>query len=498
MQNLPLTFPPAVFFIGIGGIGVSAVAKLALYQKIQVYGTDVTQTPLTRELSKNGAKVSITPNTGTYGKNYLQKNNIGLIVYTTATPIDHPLLVQAQGCGIPTSSYPHILGEISHTHYTIAISGMHGKSTTTSMIGIMLEHAGLDPLVIVGTQVREWKGNVRIPTYKSKFQILNSKFHKKIFVVEADEYRSAMLNLEPDIIVLTRVEEDHLDYYKDIQHIKREFKKYVNRVPKRGAVIANWDDEHIRSIVTLPARRSQDGEGGLHCYIVKYNTARDAKLKQKIKEILRVAGDHNVENALAAYKVGDYLGLYEKVILEGLAKFKGTWRRMEYVGVLKRKNFKSFKDLKSSIPIISDYAHHPTEIKATLKALRGQYPNKRLVLAYQPHQHNRTKMLFNGFVSAFDDADVLIMNEIYDVAGRKERVDETVSSKTLVSAIKKKIDKHCCIVALLHCCYTATLYETKKKILEIIKPNDILIIMGAGDIDAIARGLVKKEALVPV
>ena len=122
MQNLPLTFPPAVFFIGIGGIGVSAVAKLALYQKIQVYGTDVTQTPLTRELSKNGAKVSITPNTGTYGKNYLQKNNIGLIVYTTATPIDHPLLVQAQGCGIPTSSYPHILGEISHTHYTIAIS----------------------------------------------------------------------------------------------------------------------------------------------------------------------------------------------------------------------------------------------------------------------------------------------------------------------------------------------------------------------------------------
>jgi len=185
-----------------------------------------------------------------------------------------------------------VLGKISKTRYTIAVSGMHGKSTTTSMIGVMLESACLDPLVIVGTKVPQWSGNIRI----KKHQVRNKKLpNNDIFVLEADEYRSKMLALHPDIIVLTRVEEDHLDYYKNLAHIKREFRKYVRGLEERGVVIANWEDKNIRDILS----RLSDS-------IVRYNY-RDLKIAQKIKKILKVPGKHNVQNALAAYAVGAIL-----------------------------------------------------------------------------------------------------------------------------------------------------------------------------------------------
>jgi UDP-N-acetylmuramate--alanine ligase len=346
------------------------------------------------------------------------------------------------------------------------------------MIGLMLETAGLDPLVIVGTKVKEWGGNIRVQSAKCKVQSCSSKLKVKIqndiFVVEADEYRSAMLNLHPDMIVLTRVEEDHLDYYRDLTHIKQEFKKYVKRLPQKGVVVANWKDENIQSIVKL-----------LHCYIVRYNY-RDEEIKKKIKKIIKVIGEHNVENALAAYKVGEVLGLSENQILTGLSKFRGTWRRMELVGYYKLQAT-SYK-----LPIVSDYAHHPTEIKATLQALREKYPKKRLVLAYQPHQHNRTKKLFVDFVSAFDDVDVLILNEIFDVVGREELRDQDVSSKDLMWEIRKRIKKlrNLDIKKLRYCYYSRNLKQTERKILELARQNDIIIIMGAGDIDKVARELV--------
>ena len=208
--------------------------------------------------------------------------------------------------------------------------------------------------------------------------------------------------------------------------------------------------------------------------VIKYNY-RNKKICAKIKKILKVHGKHNLENALAVYKVGEQLGLTEKQILTGLAKFKGTWRRQELVGQLLISNYQ--------LPIISDYAHHPTEIKATLQAIREKYPKGRILLAYQPHQHNRTKKLFNKFITCFDRADVLILNEIFDVAGREKRGDQDVSSEDLVLKIKKRI--------VSDCYYTKTLAQTKKKILELVKPNDIIVIMGAGDIDSVARELTK-------
>ncbi|HCC49639.1 MAG TPA: hypothetical protein DIU29_02010, partial [Candidatus Jacksonbacteria bacterium] len=198
-------------------------------------------------------------------------------------------------------------------------------------------------------------------------------------------------------------------------------------------------------------------------------------------------GRHNLENALAAYKVGEYLGLSEKQILSGLAKFNGTWRRLELAGKIKKNN--------AEINIISDYAHHPSEIKASLQAIREQYPDKRILLAYQPHQHNRTKKLFKDFVTVFDQADVVIMNEIFDVAGREENPDQNISSRDLVRAIQKRIKKRLEIknLKLRSCCYAKNLSTTKLKILKSTKPNDIIVIMGAGDIDTVARQLVAKK-----
>ncbi|OGY75903.1 MAG: UDP-N-acetylmuramate--L-alanine ligase [Candidatus Jacksonbacteria bacterium RIFOXYA2_FULL_44_7] len=465
-QSKPFAFPSSVFFIGIGGIEVSALAKLALYEGARVAGTDLLESGITRELRNFGAEVTIAK---TIESISLLAYKPKLIIYSLAVSPEHQLLRQAKKLRIKTLKTNEALGEISKIRYTVAVSGMHGKSTTTSMIGVMLESACLDPLVIVGTKVPQWSGNIRI----KKHQVRNKKLpNNDIFVLEADEYRSKMLALHPDIIVLTRVEEDHLDYYKNLAHIKREFRKYVRGLEERGVVIANWEDKNIRDILS----RLSDST-------VRYNY-RDLKIAQKIKKILKVPGKHNVQNALAAYAVGARLGLSEKQILKGLARFKGTWRRLELVGYYKLQttNYK--------LPIISDYAHHPTEIRASLQALREKYPKKRLVLAYQPHQHNRTKMLFNQFIESFETADVLILNEIFDVAGREEKNDQNVSSAQLANAIKKRREW-----GRKPIYYSKNLQETRKKIKTLAHKNDVLIIMGAGDIDMIARELVVQKTV---
>ncbi|MFH1712702.1 MAG: UDP-N-acetylmuramate--L-alanine ligase [Candidatus Jacksonbacteria bacterium] len=456
-----------IYFIGIGGIGVSALAKLALTSGCQIFGSDLIDSDIIADLKKLGAKIKI----GKTDPYALLKKKIDLVIYSTAVPDNALILTQARRLKIPIKTYPQILGEISKQYFTIAVSGMHGKSTTTAMIGLMLESAGLDPLVIVGTKVKEWEGNIKIPhgTWNMEH---GTKEKKSIFIVEADEYRSAMLNLSPDIIVLTRIEEDHLDYYKNLTHIKREFRKYLTKLPADGCAIVNWADKNIQSIVRL-----------FDCSIVKYNY-QDDDTRQKIKKILKVPGEHNLENALAAYKVGERLGLTQKQILTGLSKFKGTWRRQELVGYFK------LPLTNYPLPIISDYAHHPTEIKATLQALREKYPKLRILLAYQPHQHNRTKMLFNDFVNAFDQADILILNEIFDVAGREANLDQDVSSQDLALKINQKIKRlKIKNLKLKICYYTKTLAQTKNKILTLVQPNDIIVIMGAGDIDQVARDL---------
>jgi len=459
-----------IYFLGIGGIGVSALAKLALHQGKEVYGYDLNNSSIIEQLKSLGAKIVI-------GKQDYCGDEFDLLIYSTAIPENNKILMQARKRKITCLTYPQALGRISRRCFTIAVSGMHGKSTTTAMIGIMLESAGFDPLVIVGTKVKKWKGNIRI----------NKKEKTNIFVVEADEYKSAMMELKPNIIVLTRIEKDHLDYYKNLKHIKQEFKKYIQHLPKNGTLIANWADKNIKKIKCQISNVKYN--------LIKYNF-KDDMIKKKIKRILKVPGKHNLENALAAYKAGGLLKLSENQILTGLAKFKGTWRRQELIGYYKLPNT-SYK-----LPVISDYAHHPTEIKATLQALREQYPDERLLVAYQPHQHNRTKMLFNDFINAFDGADTLILNEIFDVAGREISADQNISSKDLAKAIiktekqrnreTKKLRKRRAQKQQNYY-YSPSLAQTKKKILDLVQPNDVIIIMGAGDVDKVARKIVNVK-----
>lgn len=453
-----------IYFIGIGGIGVSAIAKLAMSAGATVYGSDLCDSDTIRELRQAGACVSI----GRVARFSLRSHEINQLIYSTAVAPRHPLIVEAKQLRIKCRTYPQALGAISKNYLTVAVSGMHGKSTTTAMIGRLLESAGRDPLVIVGTKVKQWNGNVRSPKSVVSCQL---SVVRPIFVVEADEYRSAMLQLTPAVIVLTRVEEDHLDYYRDISHIKSEFIKYLSGLAPGGVVIANAQDKNIADILS-----SYPGK------IIRYNvqTPAERRIKTRLRKILTVPGTHNLENALAAYHVGKYLSVSAAAIYRGLAGFTGTWRRLELVGTLKVSG--------RCVPIISDYGHHPTEVAATLQAIREKYPKRSILLAYQPHQHNRTKKLFDRFMTCFDQADQLILVKIFDVAGREVQADQNVSSKTLAAKINARIAD--LQPALKLCVYAKNLAETTKKIRELAKPNDVIVIMGAGDIDSVARFLI--------
>lgn len=425
-----------IHFIGIGGIGVSALARYYLKLGHKVSGSDLVETEITKALKKEGAEISISKH-----KASNLKKDTDLVIYTLATKKDNPELKKAKDFKIPTKTYPQALGELTKKYFTIAISGTHGKSTTTAMIAILLKEAGFDPTVLVGTKLKEFNdSNCRIG--KSKY-----------LVIEADEYGGAFLNYWPKIIILTTVEKEHLDYFKNERNIFKVYKEYISHLPKDGVLIANKDDKNILRLT-----------GQIKNINKKYYSLNQKEVK-KIKNILNVPGIHNVSNALSVFTLGKVLGIKENTILKALSKYKGAWRRFEIVKA-KIKNI--------HYTLISDYGHHPTEIKATLQATREKFGKKRIILVYQPHQYQRTKLLFNDFVKSFDEADYLILNEIYGVAGREK--GNLVSSKDLAKAIQKR----------WHNKKPAEFLKNQNDIFEklskIVKSGDIVIIMGAGDI----------------
>jgi len=407
-----------VHLIGIGGIGVSALAQYYLSKGHQVSGSDLVASEITDFLKKKGAKVII----GNSAENI--KKDFDLVVYSPAVKYDNPELLQAKSYRLKAISYPEALGDLTKEYYTIAVAGAHGKSTTTAMIGLILTKAGLDPTVIVGTKVKEF-GN-------SNFREGGDKF----FVIEACEYDSSFLHYFPKIIVVTNIDKEHLDYFKTFANVKKAFNKFIAKLPAGGHLIKDLSLEHL-----------------------------DAK---KIKNILKVPGQHNVLNALAALQVARILGIPDKTSFKALSKFKGTWRRFEEREV-QISNFK--------FQIISDYAHHPNEISATLKAAREKYSKKKIWCVFQPHQYQRTYYLFNDFVKIFREApvDKIIITDIYDVAGREiKTISKEVSSEKLVKKINKK-----CVMYL-------PMNNLEKYIKENIKSGEVLIIMGAGDIYKLA------------
>lgn len=440
-----------VHFIGIGGIGVSSLAQYYLQKGHRVSGSDLVASEITDFLKKRGVQIFL----GNKAKNISQ--DFDLVVHSPAVKPANPEYAEAKKLGIKTISYPEALGELTKNYFTIAISGAHGKSTTTSIIGLILAKGGLDPTVIVGTKLKEFgQSNFRMggcPQIRNlKLKIINSE----ILVIEACEYDGSFLNYEPSIIVATNLDKEHLDYFKNFKNVVKTFKDFILKLPKGGFLVANKDDKNLLKI-SKPAHAGR-GKFNTKLYSLKQKEAK------KIKSILKIPGQHNVYNALAALQVARILNIPDKVSLKALSEYRGSWRRFE---IIKTKPY----------TLISDYGHHPNEVLVTLKATREKYPNKRIWCIFQPHQYQRTHYLFNDFVKTFRQVpiDNIIITDIYDVAGREEKkISSSVSSSHLVKKINKNYIKY------------LSVDNAEKYVKENIKNGDILIIMGAGDIYKLA------------
>jgi len=442
-----------VHFIGIGGIGVSALAQYYLSKGHEVSGSDLAASEITDFVKrpKNGypgARIFI----GNSEKNI--RKDLDLIVYSPAVKPDNLEYKKAKEMGIKTQSYPEALGDLTKEYYTIAVAGAHGKSTTTAMLGILMAKAGLDPTVIVGTKVKEF--------VNSNFREGKSKF----LVIEACEYDSSFLYYSPKIIVVTNVDKEHLDYFKTFANVKKAFKDFIVRLPADGFLVLNGDDKNLEKISNFQFPISN--KFSINQFSIKQPEAK------KLRKILKVPGEHNVSNALAVLQVARILGIPDKISFKALSEFRGTWRRFE-------ERDSKIKNLK--FQIISDYAHHPNEILATLKAAREKYPKKKICCVFQPHQHQRTYYLFNDFVKTFRKApiDKIIITDIYDVAGRETKtINKEVCSEKLVKKINLTPVRRS----------TGVMYLPMDKIENFVKKNikssDVLIIMGAGDIYKLA------------
>jgi UDP-N-acetylmuramate--alanine ligase len=431
-----------IHFIGIGGIGVSALARYYLEKGHQVSGSDLVSSEITQALEKLGARIFIGPHSA---KNlhcstfHVEQPN--LVIYSPAVLPTNPEIREAKKLKIKCQSYPEALGELTKKYFTIAVCGSHGKSTVAAMIGLILTKAGFNPTVILGTKLREF-GDSNCRVGKSKY-----------LVIEADEYKESFLNYWPKIIVLLNIEYDHPDYFKKPKDYVLAFKKFVSHLPKNGILIINKDDKNIDSTFFAIAKN------GVY-YSLKQ---REAK---KLRKILKVPGEFNVSNALAALAVARVLKIPDKISFKALSQFKGTWRRFD-------EKIAKIPNTKYPIRIITDYAHHPTQVKVTLKAAREKYKNKKIWCIFQPHQYQRTYYLWNDFVKVFKEApvDKLIITDIYDVAGREEKeIKEKINSKKLVREIEKE----------------NVVYLPKEKIINYLKKNlkggEVVMIMGAGDI----------------
>lgn len=438
-----------IHMIGIGGIGLSGLAKLLLAQGKILTGSDLQETPLTQDLEKRGVKIH-------YGHHLVNLDQeVDLVIYSSAVPETNVERAWAKERGIAERTYAQALGEFSKQYSTIVVTGTHGKSTTTAMLGLMLEAAGYDPTVLVGSLVPSFKdGNIRIGT-------------SRFFVVEGCEYQANMLNLHPESIVLTNIEMDHPDFYRDIDHVRNTFKEFVDRLSGDGLVVMNADDPESRKLISDRSVTFGFDEHAQY-RLVGSEVYRTEDGEMPVGSFtLKIPGDFNKHNALAATTAAMELGVPFEICKQTVEAFTGIWRRFEHVGMF------------GDVEVISDYGHHPTAVLSTVEAAQAFYPDRRIVLAFQPHQHARTKSLYHEFVEVFSKLTVpTILVEVYDVAGRNE--DQSISSNQIVQEVARE-----------QLVFAKDLDEADRLIRQTVKPNDLLIVMGAGDIDSVARKLVK-------
>ena len=413
----------SIYFIGIGGSGMSSLAAMMLAQKKNVIGSEKELNAITEALSSRGAIV-FTEQSGEH-----VPDDVDLVVYTVAIPESNGDLKRARQLGVPVLSYPEMLGLISKNMITIAVSGTHGKTTTTAMLAHVLEGTAIAPTVLMGSAISDHKINF-------------IEGAGKYLLVEACEYRKSFLNLSPTYLIITNVDEDHLDFYKDLADIQRAFKDLVSKIPEDGFVVCNEKNFHIQAVVEGAGCEVVDYAGGL-----PENTA------------LLVPGNHNRENAAAVFILASKLGVDPDAIIEKLQTFKGVKRRFEYRG----------KTPQGAL-VYDDYAHNPQKVAAALQGAREVYPDRKIIAVFQPHLYSRTKTLLKTFGKSFGDADSILIAPIY---AAREPFDSSISAEILASEIRMNgVSAEA----------FNSIDDIKNKLDQILSEGDILMVLGAGDI----------------
>ncbi len=447
--------------IGIGGIGLSAIAEILLSRGYQVSGSDMRESEMTEKLMEDGAVIYL----GHRAKNV---EGTDLVIYSAAVGNDNPELARAEELGIPAITRAQALGALMDEYEnSIAISGTHGKTTTTSMVSLILKNAEKSPTILVGGNLSEINGNVYVGG-------------NDYFVTEACEYMDSFLSLKPKIEIILNIDSDHLDYFKDVEHIASSFDKFAKLVPENGAVIAYDANpfvkrviENIPNAITFGLNESCDyyasdidfdGEG-MPSFKVNHGG------KELCEINLSVPGEHNILNALSAFACCHILDVEVDDIVKTLTTFKGTQRRFDVLG-------KTMEGIK----IIDDYAHHPTEIKATLSAVKNMKHNQ-LWCLFQPHTYTRTLALMDDFAESFGDADKIVLAEIY--AAREKNIHK-VSSKTLMNKIKEAAPTK-------EVYFFKDFDEIANFVYNNAESGDLVITMGAGDIYKVGEMILDKD-----
>lgn len=444
-----------VFFIGIGGIGISATARILQQMGKDVSGSDMTASEITSQLQLEGINVFIPQKAENIPV------DVDLVVYTVAVNLDNPEKKQADKLGIWQITYPQLLGLLMKDKVGIGVSGTDGKTTTTAMLGKIFIDADLDPTIVVGSKVDYLGGNSKVG-------------ESKYFIFESDEYKKAFHNYYPEIAALTNIRADHLDVYKDLAEIKEAFLYYLKRIPSDGLIVLNNDDANSVEIVASCQAKvisyAIDSSADVKAIDIKYEDG-----KQKFKVVsrddllgeieLNIPGKYNIYNALAAISVALEEGISFEVIKKSLNDFIGAWRRFEKLGE------------KDGTQIITDYAHTPEGLKQVMAATYEFYPTSKILFVFQSHQYNRTKNFFDEFVLALKTAENIIVSDIFYVAGRENPKDFNISSKLL--AEKAGLE------------YGGNLKTTEKLVREKIGDFDVIMLIGAGDIYNVAKDLLK-------
>ena len=459
MYKIDFNQPMHVHFIGIGGISMSGLAEILHEEGFTISGSDAKESDLTKHLSSMGVQIFY----GQKASNII--DGIDLVVYTAAIREDNEEFACAKEKNIPMLSRAELLGQIMDNYTnSIAVAGTHGKTTTTSMVSQLLLEAKKDPTITVGGILKAIDGNLRVGK-------------SDVFISEACEYTNSFLNFRPKYSIVLNVEAEHLDFFKNLADVRNSFKQFIGNTKDDGTVIINGEIENYKElttetnakIISYGLKSSFDyyaenitfDEKACATYTVMHNGSKLMDVQ------LSVPGEHNVSNSLAAIALANELKLSESSILNGLKAFGGANRRFQYKGNV------------DGVTIVDDYAHHPTEIRATLNAAQ-KYPHKRLVLAFQPHTYSRTKAFLDDFADVLSMADVVVLADIY---AAREKNTYGVSSKDILAKLKEKGTE---------CYYFPSFEEIEKFLLKKCMNGDLLITMGAGDIVNVGETLLGR------